>query len=208
VIYSYHKMETAAPDLLEMLIPTVLGNIHLLKPRELTSILMAYSEQGFFDGTQGSEDSSSKDLVVLKNPELLAAFEKQFHARHEQMNPEDISKYYYCFTKANFSGNGRFYKYLQRALTKTIKQFDSGNLRYMFVNFDKEERSRLNRGIRGRLQDRLKALMDQKKMKGFDVQYIYEHTRDLKHSDDPTDTRKHEIHFLCRIYLEKIKYFS
>jgi hypothetical protein len=49
VIYSYHKMETAAPNILEMLIPTVFNNIHKFKPRELTSILMAYSEEGFFD---------------------------------------------------------------------------------------------------------------------------------------------------------------
>ena len=90
------------------------------------------------------------------------------------MNPEDISKYYYCFTRANFSGDGRFYKYLQKALSKTIKQFDSGNLRYMFINFDQEDRCRLNRGVRGRLEDRLKTLMDQRKMKGFDVQYIYD----------------------------------
>lgn len=124
------------------------------------------------------------------------------------MNPEDISKYYYCFTRANFSGDGRFYKYLQKALSKTIKQFDSGNLRYMFINFDQEDRCRLNRGVRGRLEDRLKTLMDQRKMKGFDVQYIYDNARDLKHSEDPADSRKHEIHFLCRLYLEKIKYFS
>jgi hypothetical protein len=44
IIYSYHKMETAAPEMLEMLIPTVLSKMHQMKPRELTSILMAYSE--------------------------------------------------------------------------------------------------------------------------------------------------------------------
>ena len=79
-------------------------------------------------------------------------FEAQFHSRFEEMNPEDISKYYYCFTKIGHHGNGRFYKYLQKSLTKNIKAFDSGNLRLMFINFSDVEKSRLNRGVRGRLQ--------------------------------------------------------
>ena len=43
----------------------------------------------------------------------------------------------------------------------------------MFVNFGDEENTRLNVGVRGRLQDRLLELMDKKQMAGFDVNYIY-----------------------------------
>jgi len=46
-------METAASEILEMLIPTVLSKMHQMQPRELTSILMAYSEEGFFDNSSG-----------------------------------------------------------------------------------------------------------------------------------------------------------
>ena len=82
------------------------------------------------------------------------------------MNAEDISKYYYCFTIAGtgFQGDGTFYKYLQKALSKTINTFDSTHLRYMFVNFADEDKSRLNKGVRGRLQDRLYELLDTKEM--------------------------------------------
>ena len=38
---------------------------------------------------------------------------------------------------------------------------------------------RLNKGIRGRLQDRLFQLMDKKQMKGYDVNYIYENTKGM-----------------------------
>ena len=127
------------------------------------------------------------------------------------MNPEDISKYFYCFTVAGdgFQGDGRFYKYLQKALSKTIKSVESEHLRLMFTGFSEIERSRLNRGVRGRLQDRLYDLMDRKKMRGFDVNYIMEQTRDMKiEGGSDEDTRKHEVHHLCRVYLEKIKYFN
>lgn len=43
----------------------------------------------------------------------------------------------------------------------------------MFVNFHDVEKSRLNKGVRGRLMDRVLELMDKKQMKGFDVNYIY-----------------------------------
>lgn len=69
-------METAAPEMLEMLIPTVLSKMHQMQPRELTSILMAYSEEGFFDNSSGAEDPGENELVVVKNQELLVAFEK------------------------------------------------------------------------------------------------------------------------------------
>ena len=67
------------------------------------------------------------------------------------MNAEDISKFYYCFTLIGFYGEGRFYKYLQKSLTKTLKTFQSADMRHMFVNFSKVEQSRLNKGVRGRL---------------------------------------------------------
>ena len=54
------------------------------------------------------------------------------------MNGEDISKYYYCFTKVNheFKAEGVFYKYLQKATTKLIETFEGPHLRYMFYKFD------------------------------------------------------------------------
>lgn len=77
-----------------------------MKPRELTSLLMAYTNEGYFNV---SEDSGR-----MNNSMLLAHFENQFRSKHDMMNPEDISKYFYCFTVAGegFKGDGRFYKYL------------------------------------------------------------------------------------------------
>jgi uncharacterized protein (UPF0335 family) len=77
----------------------------------------------------------------------------------------------------------------------------------MFINFADEEKSRLNKGVRGRLVDHVKTLMDKRKMKGFDVKYIYDQTMEMKNEDED-DKRAHEINFLSRIYLEKIKYFN
>ena len=91
------------------------------------------------------------------------------------MNPEDISKFYYCFTVSDFYGTGRLYKYLQKAVTKLIKRFETQNLRLMFTSWD-DERMRLNTGVRGRLTDRLFFLMDRKEMDGADVKYIYDQT--------------------------------
>jgi hypothetical protein len=78
------------------------------------------------------------------------------------MNAEDVSKYYYCFTLAGngFQGDGKFYKYLQKCVTKLIKEFESNHLRLMFVNFHDIDNCRLNKGVRGRLMDRLLELMD------------------------------------------------
>ena len=109
-----------------------------LKPRELTSILMAYTEQGFFEN-----DSS---------PDFLLCFEKQFRSKFDMMNSEDISKYYFCFTQNGFKGDGTFYRYLQKSLTKTIKTFDTGNIRHMFIEFNNDQ-NRLNSGIKGRIKD-------------------------------------------------------
>ena len=93
--------------------------------------------------------------------DLLPLFENEFKERYEAMNPEDISKYYYCFTRADRYGSGRFYKFLQKALTKTIKRFESGNLRLMYTDWRHED-NRLNKGIQGRLTDRLYYLMDRR----------------------------------------------
>ena len=65
-----------------------------MNPRELTGILLAYTES---------------DLMT---DEFLDQFDHQFRSKFEYMNPEDISKYYYCFTKNGHKGSGRFYKYL------------------------------------------------------------------------------------------------
>ena len=78
--------------------------------------------------------------------DLLPLFESEFKSRYEQMNAEDISKYYYCFTKADRYGSGSFYKYLQKAMTKTIKSFVSPNMRLMFTDW-RHENNRLNKGI-------------------------------------------------------------
>ena len=109
-----------------------------MSPRELTTILLSYTEQGYF----GDPSTST----------FLKHFEKQFRSKHDMMNSEDISKYYHCFTllDSSFEVDGQFYRYLQKALTKTIKTFDSGNMRFMFTNF---ENSRLNTGVKGRLTD-------------------------------------------------------
>ena len=65
----------------------------------------------------------------------------------------------------------------------------------MFIQFDQVDRCRLNKGTRGRLVDQVKQLMDKKQMKGFDVQYIYEQTSQLR--DDKKPERNCEINFLC-----------
>ena len=74
------------------------------------------------------------------------------------MTAEDISKFYYTFRKFGHSTTGKFYKYLQKALTKTIHTFEEPHLKLMFYNFNEMETMRLNTGVRGRLVDRLKAL--------------------------------------------------
>lgn len=114
-----------------------------MKPREMISILMAYSESDKLD------------------EQLLEQFESNFRQKFEYMNPEDISKFYYCMTKADRYGSGRLYKFLQKSLTKTIDKFDSGNLRHMFIDYTHED-NRLNKGIKGRIRDRMYFLMDRK----------------------------------------------
>jgi len=76
-----------------------------MKPRELVTILMAYTENGFFkDHTEEFQ-------------KFLNLFDMQFRSKHDVMNPEDISKYFYCFEKVklendNYQVQGLFYKHL------------------------------------------------------------------------------------------------
>ena len=107
-------------------------------------------------------------------------FESQFKQKFEEMNAEDISKFYYYFTHLNFTGDGTFYKYLQKSLTKLIKTFEGPDLRFMFFKFDQEEQSRLNTGVRGRLMDRVSELIKEDKIKGYDLNEIYNNTKNLK----------------------------
>ena len=141
------------------------------------------------------------------------------------MKPEDSATFYYCFTKLGFLGHGEFYKYLQKSVTKTIRGFEGPTLRLMFYKFDHEEECRLNRGVRGRLIDHCKYLVREQKLKGFDANEIYEHTKLLAYEApqrrdevidlsnrkiDETSKKKHlhELPFILRNYLEKIKYFN
>ena len=95
------------------------------------------------------------------------------------MKPEDSAAFYYCYTKLGHLGEGEFYKYLQKSVTKTIRGFEGPTLRQMFYEFDHVEECRLNRGVRGRLIDHCKYLMRENRLKGFDANAIYEHTKGL-----------------------------
>jgi len=72
----------------------VLKCLYKCKTKEMTSILMAYTE------------------TKLLTDDFLEVYESVFKSKYEMMNPEDISKTYYCFTEAGFKGSGLFYKYL------------------------------------------------------------------------------------------------
>jgi len=124
-------------------------------------VLLAYTEEGLIDDT------------------MLAEFETQYKVRYEDMKPEDSATFYYCFTKAGFKGSGVFYKYIQKAVTKTIRAFEGPHLRLMFYKFDDEKNMRLNRGVRGRLIEHCKYLLREKQLKGFDANEIYENTCQL-----------------------------
>jgi hypothetical protein len=50
----------------------------------------------------------------------------------------------------------------------------------MFFKFDQEEQSRLNTGVRGRLMDRVSELIKEDKIKGYDLNEIYNNTKNLK----------------------------
>ena len=49
----------------------------------------------------------------------------------------------------------------------------------LFYNFDNVEESRLNRGVRGRLEEHCRYLIKEKKLSGFDANEIFQHTRGL-----------------------------
>ena len=62
----------------------------------------------------------------------------------------------------------------------------------MFYKFDHEEESRLNRGVRGRLIDHCMYLARENKLKGFDANEIYEHTRNYQKQVIQVDDDKKE----------------
>jgi hypothetical protein len=120
------------------------------------------------------------------------------------MNAEDVSKYYYCFTKLGFKGEGTFYKYIQKVTTKLIKTFDGQHCRYMFHKFDDIDQTRLNVGVRGRLMDRVLDLMKEGKIKGFDLHAIYQASRNLPASGE---RKLNDFTYQCQRHLEKLRYF-
>jgi hypothetical protein len=65
----------------------------------------------------------------------------------------------------------------------------------MFYAFDDEEKSRLNRGVRGRLIDRVEYLIKKGDIKGYDVNEIYENTKKLKPEDDRRT--QNEFNYSC-----------
>ncbi len=121
-------------------------------------------------------------------PDLLRHFENQFKSKYEDMKAEDISQYYYCFTKLGHAINaeGRFYKYLQKTASKLMKYFEGPELRLMFYKFDDPKNMRLNEGVRGRLIDRVKDLIKEDKIDPYDVNEIYLNTKELPPSEGKT----------------------
>jgi hypothetical protein len=162
IVYSYAKSPVANKEILADLEPQTLNLIHKAYPIEMTNMLHAYVQTG------------------QMNERIQKMFEQEFKAKYEDMNAEDISKFYYNFTHLGFAGDGTFYKYLQKSLTKLIKTFEGPHLRLMFYKFDDEVRNRLNTGVRGRLMDRVTELIKEDKIKGYDLNEIYNHTKNLK----------------------------
>lgn len=54
--------------------------------------------------------------------------------------------------------------------------------------------------------DRVQYLIKLKKMDGFDVNAIYQNTKNLKPNQE--DKINHDFNYTCEKYLEKIKYFA
>ena len=75
----------------------------------------------------------------------------------------------------------------------------------MFYKFDDDEQNRLNVGVRNRLIDRAKELMKEDKIKGYDVNEIYNHTKKLP--PNRANKTQHDFNYACQRYLEKIRYF-
>ena len=63
----------------------------------------------------------------------------------------------------------------------------------MFINFLDQENNRLNRGVRRRICERVKELLDKKLMKGNDVYYIYENTLKMKEENEEAILRYNSI---------------
>ena len=82
------------------------------------------------------QESLTIEEPALMDAQLIEHFETEFKGRFEAMNPSDSSQFYYCFTKLGFAGEGIFYKYLQKAVSKTIRAFEGPHLRLMFHKFD------------------------------------------------------------------------
>lgn len=156
IIYTYYRADNALTDpLLIDLRPIVMQTIESYKPVELCQVLRAYTEAGLLD------------------EKMIEVFAIQFNARHEEMNPEDCATFYECFTKAGFAGPGKFYKYLQKSISRTIRAYEGPHLRMLFYNFDNVEECRLNRGVRGRLEEHCRYLIKERKLSGFDANEIF-----------------------------------
>ena len=67
IIYSYHKYENASPHILKDLIPVVMEKINKFNPRELTSLLWAYTEEGYFDQIQNQKTNDENLILPNKN---------------------------------------------------------------------------------------------------------------------------------------------
>ena len=112
--------------------------------------------------------------------EMIRKFQEEFAGRYEAMRPIDIATFYLCFTKIGFKGEGIFYKYIQKSFSKTIRAFEGPEMRMMFYKFDEIESTRLNRGVRGRLIDHCRYLLNEEKVSGFDAFEVYTHTKKLE----------------------------
>lgn len=62
----------------------------------------------------------------------------------------------------------------------------------------------MNTGVRGRLIDRVKDLMKEGKIKGYDVHHIYQQTRGMKPNQEGKS--QHDFNYACQRYLEKERY--
>ena len=94
IVYSISKSPEGNKEVLDHLEIPIRMRISVAKPKELASMLMAYTTTGKI------------------NDSTLKYFESEFKSKFEEMNAEDISKYYYCFTHLGFKGEGTFYRYL------------------------------------------------------------------------------------------------
>eukprot|EP00347_Sterkiella_histriomuscorum_P005962 403354597 len=189
ILYSYQKSKECSKEILKDLEDTTINLMSVSQPKELVMMLMAYTETN------------------LMNPRLLRCFENEFKSKHEDMNAEDISKYYYCFTKVGheFKAEGRFYKYLQKTASKLIMNFEGPHLRHMFYKFDDKENIRLNEGVKGRLMDRVQQLITKDQIKGYDLNEIYNNTLQLPPNQEGKS--RHDFNYKCMKHLEKMKYF-